>query len=171
MTTQQQFAMVVNAVGDQFRQQTNKRYYLTLSPAVTTNLDATRSTTIWICESATLFGIYFSPGFCERGNKFQIICLWGRSSNRIFNRQPGFPGQSTKLLLQDIYLLAVEFRQFCVRTTTAAEPVSTGVSGRGQEITCGVKGFSTGRIEQFGGSKGPFLQGQSLIGNPPIQFR
>lgn len=41
VTTQQQFAMVVNAVGDQFRQQTNKRYYLTLSPAVTTNLDAT----------------------------------------------------------------------------------------------------------------------------------
>ena len=41
VTTQQQFAMVVNAIGAQFRQQTNKHYYLTLSPAVATHLDAT----------------------------------------------------------------------------------------------------------------------------------
>ena len=40
VTTQQQFAMVVNAIGAQFRQQTNKPYYLTLSPAVATHLDA-----------------------------------------------------------------------------------------------------------------------------------
>jgi GH18 family chitinase len=38
-TTQDQFALLFNAIGAQFRQQTNKPYYLTLSPAEVGNLD------------------------------------------------------------------------------------------------------------------------------------
>jgi hypothetical protein len=40
-TTQNQFALLINAIGAQFQQQTNKPYYLTLSPAEVGNLDAT----------------------------------------------------------------------------------------------------------------------------------
>ncbi len=40
-TTQAQFALLVNAVGAQFEQQTEKPYYLTLSPAEVGNLDPT----------------------------------------------------------------------------------------------------------------------------------
>jgi GH18 family chitinase len=41
VTTQQQFSLLINAIGAQFKQQTDKHYYLTLSPAVADNLDAT----------------------------------------------------------------------------------------------------------------------------------
>ena len=40
-TTQDQFKLLVNAIGTQFKQQTDKHYYLTLSPAEVGNLDAT----------------------------------------------------------------------------------------------------------------------------------
>ena len=39
-TTKEQFILLVNAIGAEFRQQTNKHYYLTLSPAEVGNLDA-----------------------------------------------------------------------------------------------------------------------------------
>ncbi|MBC8029568.1 MAG: glycoside hydrolase family 18 protein [Pyrinomonadaceae bacterium] len=40
-TTQAQFALLINAIGAQFQQQTDKHYYLTLSPAAVGNLDPT----------------------------------------------------------------------------------------------------------------------------------
>ena len=40
-TTKEQFTLLINAVGAEFKQQTNKHYYLTLSPAEVGNLDAT----------------------------------------------------------------------------------------------------------------------------------
>ncbi len=40
-TTQEQFRLLVNAIGGQFKQETDKHYYLTLSPAEVGNLDAT----------------------------------------------------------------------------------------------------------------------------------
>src|SRR5208282_4478991 len=40
-TTKAQFALVVNAIGAEFRQQKDKQYYLTLSPAEVGHLDAT----------------------------------------------------------------------------------------------------------------------------------
>ncbi|MGZ4953991.1 MAG: glycoside hydrolase family 18 protein [Methylobacter sp.] len=39
-TTQNQFELLINAIGAQFKQQTDKHYYLTLSPAEVGNLDA-----------------------------------------------------------------------------------------------------------------------------------
>lgn len=38
-TTQAQFALLINAVGAQFKRQTDKHYYLTISPATTENID------------------------------------------------------------------------------------------------------------------------------------
>jgi hypothetical protein len=38
-TTQTQFAVLLNAIGAQFRQQTGRHYYLTLSPATIENID------------------------------------------------------------------------------------------------------------------------------------
>lgn len=40
-TTQAQFTLLINAIGAQFKQATDKHYYLTLSPAEVGNLDAT----------------------------------------------------------------------------------------------------------------------------------
>jgi Glycosyl hydrolases family 18 len=40
-TTKTQFEYLINALGSQFKQQTNKHYYLTLSPSEVGNLDAT----------------------------------------------------------------------------------------------------------------------------------
>ena len=40
-TTQTQFKLLIDAIGAQFKQQTDKTYYLTLSPASVGNLDAT----------------------------------------------------------------------------------------------------------------------------------
>lgn len=40
-TTQEQFTLLINAIGAQFKQQTDKHYYLTLSAAEVGNLDAT----------------------------------------------------------------------------------------------------------------------------------
>jgi GH18 family chitinase len=39
-TTQDQFRLLIDAIGAQFKRQTDKHYYLTLSPAVPGNLDA-----------------------------------------------------------------------------------------------------------------------------------
>ena len=39
-TTKEQFTLLINAIGAEFKQQTNKHYYLTLSPAEVGNLDA-----------------------------------------------------------------------------------------------------------------------------------
>lgn len=39
-TTQDQFKLLINAIGAQFKQQTDRHYYLTLSPAEVGNLDA-----------------------------------------------------------------------------------------------------------------------------------
>jgi GH18 family chitinase len=39
-TTREQFTLLINAIGTEFKQQTNKHYYLTLSPAEVGNLDA-----------------------------------------------------------------------------------------------------------------------------------
>lgn len=41
VTTKNQFALLINAIGKVFQQQTNKHYYLTLSPAEVGHLDAT----------------------------------------------------------------------------------------------------------------------------------
>jgi glycosyl hydrolase family 18 (putative chitinase) len=38
-TNQQQYAMVVNAIRDQFKRQTNQHYFLTISPNTTENID------------------------------------------------------------------------------------------------------------------------------------
>ncbi len=40
-TTQKQFKILINAIGARFKEQTDKHYYLTLSPAEVGNLDAT----------------------------------------------------------------------------------------------------------------------------------
>lgn len=40
-TTQDQFKLLINAIGTQFKQQTDKHYYMTLSPAEVGHLDAT----------------------------------------------------------------------------------------------------------------------------------
>jgi GH18 family chitinase len=39
-TTKEQFTLLINAIGAEFKRQTNKYYYLTFSPAETGNLDA-----------------------------------------------------------------------------------------------------------------------------------
>ena len=39
MTTRQQFRLLINAIGIEFKQQTGRHYYLTLSPASVGNLD------------------------------------------------------------------------------------------------------------------------------------
>ncbi len=63
VTTQQQFAMVVNAIGAQFQKQTGRQCYLTLSPAVNTNLDAAA-----VNNNVDFINLQLYSGFTDPGD-------------------------------------------------------------------------------------------------------
>lgn len=61
-TTQNQFALLINAIGVQFGQQTGKPYYLTLSPAEVGNLDAAAVNKNVEFLNLQLYSGFTSPG-------------------------------------------------------------------------------------------------------------
>lgn len=61
-TTQNQFALLINAIGAQFQQQTEKHYYLTLSPAEVGNLDPTAVNNNVDFLNLQLYSGFTSPG-------------------------------------------------------------------------------------------------------------
>jgi hypothetical protein len=60
-TKQAQFALLVNAIGAQFKQQTDKPYYLTLSPAEVGNLDPTAVNSNMSFVNLQLYSGFTSP--------------------------------------------------------------------------------------------------------------
>lgn len=68
-TTQNQFALLFNAIGAQFKQQTDKHYYLTLSPAEVGNLDATAVNNNMDFVNLQLYGGASPSNFVNAGVK------------------------------------------------------------------------------------------------------
>ena len=61
-TSQKQFTLLINAIGAQFKQQTDKHYYLTLSPADVGHLDATAVNNHMDFLNLQLYSGFTSPG-------------------------------------------------------------------------------------------------------------
>lgn len=83
-TTRNQFTYLINAIGEQFQKQTDKHYYLTLSPAEVGNLDATAVNSFINFVNLQLYsGFTFpsefknagvNPELFAYGAKFEAVC-------------------------------------------------------------------------------------------------
>jgi GH18 family chitinase len=76
-TTQDQFALLVNSTGAQFRQQTGKSYYLTLSPASVGNLDPTAVNNNMSFMNLQLYSGFTSPESFESAGVNSNLFAYG----------------------------------------------------------------------------------------------
>lgn len=101
-TSRNQLGLLLNAIGAQFKQQTNKHYYLTLSPTGVENLDASAVNNnvdfinLQLYEGATP-DVFINTGFNENilayGAKFESgyqTALWAFQDNETHYRYSAF---------------------------------------------------------------------------------
>lgn len=76
-TTQEEFKLLVNAIGAQFKKQTKQHYYLTLSPASVGNLDATAVNNNMDFVNLQLYSGFTSPSDFEEAGVNPKLFAYG----------------------------------------------------------------------------------------------
>jgi GH18 family chitinase len=88
VTTKAQFALLVNAIGARFKKQTDKHYYLTLSPAEVGNLDASAVNNNMDFVNLQLYSGFTSPSKFVTAGVHQNLFAYGAKFEAL---SPGVP--------------------------------------------------------------------------------
>jgi hypothetical protein len=110
-TTEDQFKLLIDAVGAAFKKQSDKHFYLTLSPAEVGNLDAAAvNNNVDFRESATLLGFHLPEHVHPGRRECEAVRLRGEIRIRLPDRAAGLSGQQGELPIPHLHRVAAEFR-------------------------------------------------------------
>lgn len=94
-TSQNQFELLVNAIGARFKQQTDKHYYLTLSPAEVGNLDAGAVNNNMDFVNLQLYSGFTTPSEFTKAGVHQSLLAYGAKFEADGPSGPGGKGHQT----------------------------------------------------------------------------
>ncbi|MBY0430501.1 MAG: glycoside hydrolase family 18 protein [Rhodospirillales bacterium] len=96
-TTQEQFSLLITAIGTEFQQQTDKKYYLTLSPAEVGNLDSNAVNQYVDFVNLQLYSGFTSPvQFTDAGVKSSLFAYGAKFESAYQTAQGAYEDNKNK---------------------------------------------------------------------------